>query len=162
VESRGVDLLTMGRQEGPGCYCYVNHLLRGYLDGLSKNYGYVVVDNEAGMEHLSRRTTQNVDFLLVVSDPSAASLKAAERIRDLASKLQLKIGRRYLVLNRTNGDLSSYQQEAVTRTGLELLGMVPSDEAVQEFSFTGRPLVELPEETVAVQAVGRILEKLGI
>jgi CO dehydrogenase maturation factor len=109
VESRGLDLLSMGRQEGPGCYCYINHLLRGYLDGLHKHYAHVVIDNEAGMEHLSRRTTQNVDALLVVSDLSQVGLQAAGRIRDLARKLQLKVGHSYLVLNRvqekgTEGD----------------------------------------------------------
>ena len=161
TEGEGVDLLTMGRPEGPGCYCYVNHLLRGFLDRLSKNYRHIVVDNEAGMEHLSRRTTRNVDWLLVVSDPSAASLKAALRIRELSDRLKLGVRRKGLVLNRAGEELSPVQEEWARGTGLEVVGRVPEDWMVQEFGLEGRPLIELPEEAPAVRAVSEIVRLLG-
>ncbi|HIE03242.1 MAG TPA: carbon monoxide dehydrogenase [Candidatus Latescibacteria bacterium] len=160
TEGKGVDLLTMGRPEGPGCYCYVNHLLRGFLDRLARNYGHVVIDNEAGMEHLSRRTTRDVDWLLVVSDPSVASLKAALRIRELSEKLKLGIRKKGLVLNRTDGELSPLQEEWAKRAGLEVVGTVPEDRTVVEYSLEGRPLVELPEDSTAARAISEIVRSL--
>jgi len=102
-EGRGFDLLTMGRQEGPGCYCYVNNLLRTFLDSLADRYKYVVVDNEAGMEHLSRRTTRSTDVLFVVCDSSKASVEAARRISRLADEMHLKASRKALVFNMLPG-----------------------------------------------------------
>lgn len=161
VEGESVDLLTMGRPEGPGCYCYPNYLLRAFLDKLVGNYKHVVVDNEAGMEHLSRRTTRDLDWLLVVSDPSVASLKAALRIRELSEKLKLGIRKKGLVLNRTDGGLSPLQEEWVERTGLEVVGTVPEDESVMEYSLEGRPLVELPEDSPAAKAISEIVRSLS-
>lgn len=175
LESTGLDLLTMGRQEGPGCYCYINHLLRGYLDGLHRNYPYVVIDNEAGMEHLSRRTTQNVDFLLIVSDVSQVSLQAAARIHKLARSLKLKIGRSYLLLNRVSAfvglgggasgavSLPAAVEANVAATGLDLLGMIPRDDMLEEFSLTGRPIWELPKDSPAWQTLDQLLgQVLGL
>jgi CO dehydrogenase maturation factor len=102
-EGGGFDLLTMGRQEGPGCYCYVNNLLRTFLDSLVDRYRYVVIDNEAGMEHLSRRTTRSSDVLFVVCDSSRASLEAAKRISRLADEMRLKVPRKALVFNMLPG-----------------------------------------------------------
>jgi len=106
VESTGVDLLVMGRPEGPGCYCYVNNILRNFMDSYSPNYPYTVIDNEAGMEHLSRRTARKIDYLLIVSDLTPAGLKAALRIRELSCELNLVVGRAGLVLNRADSPLS--------------------------------------------------------
>lgn len=159
-EGKGVDLLTMGRPEGPGCYCYPNYLLRAFLDKLIGNYRHTVVDNEAGMEHLSRRTTRDTDWLLVVSDPSVASIKAAMRIRELSEKLKLGIRKKGLVLNRIDGELSPIQEEWVERTGLEVVGKVPEDEVVEEYSLKGRPLVELPDDSPAAEAISEIVELL--
>lgn len=160
VESKGLDLITMGRQEGPGCYCYINHLLRSYLDGLHKHYGYVVIDNEAGMEHLSRRTTQNVDVLLVVSEPSMASLRAARRIRELAESLQLKVGKSFLVLNRACPDRLSQVREAIAQVGLPVAATIPADETLEAFGLAGRSLLELPDDAPAVVAVSQLCEAI--
>lgn len=105
-EEECFDLLTMGRQEGPGCYCYINSVLRSFTDALAEKYPYVVIDNEAGLEHLSRRTTVRSDWLFVVSDPSIPALKAAGRIARLSDEMQLKIGRKILLINRTSGQIS--------------------------------------------------------
>ena len=173
LESTGFDLLTMGRQEGPGCYCYINHLLRGYLDGLHRNYRYVVIDNEAGMEHLSRRTTQNVDLLLIVSDVSQASLQAAGRIHKLAHHLKLKIGRSYLLLNRVPASalrersspnpiaaLPPTVEANLAATGLDLLGLIPRDDWLEEFSLTARPIWDLPEDSLALRTLAGLLGQI--
>jgi len=158
VESRGLDLLAMGYQEGPGCYCYINTLLRGFLDRLSKNYDYVVVDNEAGMEHLSRRTTQNVDLLLIVSDTTPAALRAAQRIKAIADSLGLQIARIGLVLNRAD----SSQMDASLTGGLELLASLPQDELLTRLSLDSKPIAQLPEDSPALNAVSAMLAKLRI
>jgi len=117
VEGVGVDLLAMGRGEGPGCYCAVNHILRHYLDKTQGNYRYVILDNEAGMEHLSRHVTQGVDLLLVVSDANPVAIRAAARIDALASELDLKIKTRYLVLNNLRGEVPERVEEEIDRVG---------------------------------------------
>jgi CO dehydrogenase maturation factor len=165
VESNGVDLLAMGRGEGPFCYCAVNHVLRRYIDILSKNYKYVVLDNEAGLEHLSRRTTQDIDVLLMVSDGYPVSLQAAQRINTLADELQLQIKRRFLVWNHiSNGTQAGPGQETVrariAQTGLNLIGEIPRDATLLDLSLEGRPLRELPASSPARLAVKEILEKI--
>lgn len=165
VESTGIDLLAMGRGEGPFCYCAVNHVLRRYMDLLNKNYKYVVMDNEAGLEHLSRRTTQDIDVLLIVSDAYPVALQAASRINKLADELKLHIGRRFLVLNHlSNGILAGPEQEAVrqkiAQTGLALVGEIPRDEGLLRLSLEGKPISELPAASPAKLAVKAILEKV--
>lgn len=164
VESSGIDLLAMGRGEGPFCYCAVNHVLRRYIDLLSKNYKYVVMDNEAGMEHLSRRTTQDVDVMLIISDINPVALQSAQRISKLADELELRIGKRFLVLNRVSDDSFELGREAlrqrVAQTGLTLIGEIPTDEAVLSLSLQGKPLGELPASSPARLAVKEILEKI--
>lgn len=170
VEDNGIDLLAMGRGEGPFCYCAVNHVLRRYMDILAKNYKYIVMDNEAGLEHLSRRTTQDIDVLLIVSECFPVALQAAARISKLADELKLRIGRRFLVLNHVNdGTLSVPAQEAlqesIEHTGLMLIGEIPRDEAIRRLSVEGNPLSELPASSPARLAVKamlqRVLEKGG-
>lgn len=165
VESNGIDLLAMGRGEGPFCYCAVNHVLRRYIDLLSKNYKYVVLDNEAGLEHLSRRTTQDVDVLLVISDANPIALQAAARINRLADELQLRIRTRFLALNnvsdRMRGWLGSESfQEKLAQTRLVLIGEIPADEALWSLSLAGNPLSELPASSPARLTVHQIVEKL--
>lgn len=158
VESPRLDLVAMGHQEGPGCYCYINSLLRGYLGRLHKSYDYVVIDNEAGMEHLSRRTAGDLDLLLIVSDRTPVGLRAAQRIRGLARSLGLKVKRTGLVLNRTAPD-----QVAGVGTGdLEVLGSVPEDEALRGLSMDGRPVAELAGDSKALQAVRKLLVGLEV
>lgn len=156
VEGDRVDLLAMGRPEGPGCYCAANQMLRLIVDRLGKQYDYVVIDNEAGMEHLSRRTTRDVDVLLLVTDPTQRGIVAAHHMARMVPELDIGVGRVYLVINRLRGEMPPPLTEAVAQTGLELLGTVPEDPAMADFEFTGRPLVELPADTLVYQAVQRI------
>lgn len=159
AEGRGVDLLEMGRPEGPACYCSANNLLRIYMDRLMGSYRTVVTDNEAGMEHLSRRTTREVDLLLIVSDPSQVGIRAAARIRDLVAELKLPVRRIALIVNRASV-LPPSVEAAIEAAGLELVGLVPDDPLVPEFELSGRPLLELPDDALAAQAVGRVLVNL--
>lgn len=172
-----VDLLAMGRPEGQGCYCAVNHLLRQIVDGVGRTYDYVVIDNEAGMEHLSRRTTRDVDVLLVVTDPTVRGAKAAQGIVQLAADLEINVGKAMLVVNRVNGDVSAGSGRALSLPkwqglpaplretlaglkGIELAGVIPADPLVGEFDAIGRPLVELDEASPAAQAVEAIAAEL--
>lgn len=160
TEGERVDLLVMGRPEGQGCYCAANQMLRVIVDRLEKQYDYVVIDNEAGMEHLSRRTTRDVDVLLLVTDPTQRGLIAAHHMRDMVPELEIGVGRVYLVVNRLRGEMPAPLAQAVEQKGLELLGTVPEDSAMAEFEFTGRPLVELPAETEVYQAVRGMTQRL--
>ncbi len=159
VEDERVDLLAMGRPEGPGCYCAANQMLRVIMDRIEKQYKYVVIDNEAGMEHLSRRTTRDVDVLLLVTDPTQRGLIAAQHMREMVPELDIGVSCVYLVINRLRGEMPEPLAQAVERTGLELLGTVPEDAAMAEFEFAGRPLVELPAETAVYRAVREIAER---
>lgn len=160
VEGKRVDLLAMGRPEGPGCYCAANQMLRLIVDRLGNQYDYVVIDNEAGMEHLSRRTTRDVDVLLLVTDPTQRGLIAAQRMREMVPGLDIGVGKVYLVVNRLRGELPAAWLEAVRQAGLELIGTVPEDPAMREFELTGRPLVELPGETAVYRGVREIAERV--
>jgi CO dehydrogenase maturation factor len=159
VEEDGFDLLAMGRPEGPGCYCAANSMLRLSIDRLSQSYNYVVIDNEAGLEHLSRRTTQNVDLLLVVSDPTMRGLATAERVAQLIEELRTHVGHVRLIVNRVPTDesgqpiLSPELEQSVSERKLELAGVIPVDPIVAEFDAVGRPLIELPRESAARRAV---------
>ncbi|MBI5955541.1 MAG: AAA family ATPase [Chloroflexi bacterium] len=160
VEGPGVDLLAMGRPEGPGCYCAANNMLRVIIDRLAKSYSYVVIDNEAGLEHLSRRTTRDVDVLLIVSDPTLRGITAAGRVVEVINELKTKVGRHYLVINRADGELPRAISEAIARYGLNLIGSVPVDDAVAAFDAVGKPTVDLPPEAPAYRAVRVIAEKV--
>jgi CO dehydrogenase maturation factor len=161
-EGDRVDLLAMGRPEGLGCYCAANQMLRVIVDRLEKQYDYVVIDNEAGMEHLSRRTTRDVDVLLLVTDPTQRGLIAAQRMREMVPELEIGVGRTYLVINRLRGGGAppAPLAQAVEQADLELVGTVPEDPAMAEFEFTGRPLVELPAKTAVYRAVREIAERV--
>ncbi len=159
-EGEKVDLLAMGRPEGQGCYCAVNHLLRDILDGLETSYQYVIIDNEAGMEHISRRTTRGVDLLLVASDPTIRGLQAAASIKELASEVDVEVRRMGLVLNRVRGPLAEPLQEAIDSLGLEVMAQVPADPAVNDLDALGRPLIELKESSPALQAVEALAQTI--
>jgi len=162
VEKGKFDLLVMGRQEGPGCYCYINNLLRQHMDRLSSSYKYILVDNEAGMEHLSRRTTNNVEFLLIVSEPSHIGLNSAARINVLADNLNLKIANKYLIINKTTDPVPSVIERQISNTAIPLLGMVPLDDAIIEYAVNGKSLLELPDNSAAVKAINEMLHKLKL
>jgi len=157
-EGERFDLIAMGRGEGQGCYCAVNHTLREVIDGMSKHYAWVVIDNEAGMEHLSRRTTRDVQHLLVVSDPTQRGLVAAQRIADLRDELDVNVENAYLILNRVpGGKLPEALKTAVDKMGIPLLGVIPADDDLTAFEFSGRPLVELGDESPVYQAITRMM-----
>lgn len=163
VEGRGLDLLVMGGPEGPGCYCYANNLLRHFMDELAGSYRFVVMDNEAGLEHLSRRTTDSVDALLVTSDPTVRGLQAAQRIYRLTENLKLKVSCRHLVITRaSNGEVDGALKDEIQRSGMNLAGVVPYDPAVAEFDMIGRPFIELADTSLAVAGAEAIFEKLGV
>jgi len=161
VESKGFDLIVMGRPEGPGCYCAANNIIRKYTDNLSASYHYVVIDNEAGMEHLSRRTTHTVNLLLIISDPTVKGMQTAKRIDDLVDELQLEIGRRVVIINRvTEGgqELKALAKDA----GLTVAGIIPQDRAISEFDLQGKAVCVLPGDSTAVKALFSILDSLTI
>lgn len=160
AEGDRFDLIAMGRSEGAGCYCAVNHNLRQVVDALSKHYRYVVIDNEAGMEHLSRRTTRDVQILLIVSDPTQRGLVAAQRIAQFRHELDIQIEEAYLILNRLPGPMPPALQETVADMDIPLLGIVPADHELLEFEFSGRPLVDLGEESPVYQSVAEMMQKV--
>ena len=160
IETSGFDLIVMGRPEGAGCYCAANTLLTQSLERLIDNYSFVVIDNEAGMEHISRLTTNDIDILLVVSDPTRRGLQAAHRIVELTDNLALNIGRKLVIVNRLrDGQIESLDQ-ALDEYKLELVGVVPEDREVQKFDLNGRPTIELKKENEAVKAAYEIFDKM--
>jgi CO dehydrogenase maturation factor len=161
VEGERVDLLAMGRPEGQSCYCAANNMIRVVMDRLNNSYDYVVMDNEAGMEHISRRTTRDVDHLLLVTDASRRSLTTAERILAMIPGLEVNIDRKYLIVNRLiDGQLPAPLAAAIDKLDVELAGTIPSDAVMAEFEFSGRPLIELPGDTQVVQAAFRIAARI--
>lgn len=160
AEGSRFDLIAMGRGEGQGCYCAVNHNLREVIDGISRHYAYVVIDNEAGMEHLSRRTTRDVQHLFIVSDPTQRGLVAAQRITDIRKELDINIENAYLIVNRLYGEMPVELKAFTEKMNLPLLGTIPADENLAAFEFSGRPLVELGDESPVYQAVGKIMKEI--
>ena len=162
VESTGMDLLAMGRPEGPGCYCAANHVLRLAVDGLADAYDYVVIDNEAGMEHISRQTTRDVHTLLLVSDPTIRGISAAARMQELLGEVRANAGQVYLVVNRTNGALPPQVEKEIAAQRLRLLATVPSDPEVGDLDAKGHPLVELSPSSPVKKAVATLAHELGL
>ncbi len=160
VEAEGFDLLVMGRGEGPKCYCMVNHILRKYIDVLRGSYAYVVLDNEAGLEHLSRRTTQDVDVLLVVAQPNPVALRAAGRILALSRELKLRVKGEYLALNGVTGAVPPVLAQSTEALGVPLAASIPHDEGIAHLSVEGRPLSELDAASPARRAVEGLLKTL--
>jgi len=160
VESKGLDLVTMGRGEGPECYCYPNVILKKFADTLADNYAYTVMDNEAGMEHLSRRTTQNIDVLLLVSNHSVKGIRTIARIRELASALKLIIKRQLAVINMVPDKLDPLVAEELGRVGIEPTAIIPEDEEVYQYDLELKPLVDLPNTSEAVIAVNDLMTNI--
>jgi CO dehydrogenase maturation factor len=157
AEGETFDLIAMGRSEGAGCYCAVNHNLREVIDSISKNYRYLVIDNEAGMEHLSRRTTRDVQHLLIVSDPTQRGIVAAKRIASFRHELDIRIEHAYLIINRLPGPMPTELTTQIGKLDIPLLGIVPADEELSNFEFSGKPLVELGNESPVYQAVAGMM-----
>lgn len=156
-ETEDFDLLVMGRPEGPVCYCALNHILREIIDSAVFAYDFVVIDCEAGLEHLSRRTTQNVDVMLIVSDSSKKSIETALRIRALTEELKIKFKYLFLVLNRLSEKNRESSEELIKKTNLEVIAEIPEDDLVKEYDVSGKPLYNLPENSKAYQEIGKIL-----
>ena len=162
IEAAGFDLIVMGRPEGAGCYCAANNIIRKYSDKLSETYPYVVIDNEAGMEHLSRRTTHKVNLLIIVSDPTMKGILTAKRIHSLVDELKLEVDKSILIINRVIGDAASDLKEIAETAGITVGGLVPQDEMISLFDLQGKPVYELPEAAVSVKALYGILDACHI
>jgi len=160
VEVKGIDLVTMGRGEGPECYCYPNVILRKFADILSGNYPYMVMDNEAGMEHLSRRTTQNVDELLLVSDHSVKGVRTIARIKELVTELKLEVKRQSVLINMVPDGIDPMVAQEMSRLGIEAAATIPLDDEVYQYDIKLKPLLDLPDSSRAVQAVDNLMTKL--
>ena len=160
VETADFDLIAMGRPEGPGCYCYANNLLRDILKTLSSNYRYVVIDNQAGMEHLSRQTSQNIDYLLIISDPSLRGIRAAGKISRLIQELDTRVKEKYLVLNRVQDSIPQKVAEAIKEEGLHLLAALPDDPKLVELDQEGRTIEAVSGDSPACLAVSLLLTRL--
>jgi CO dehydrogenase maturation factor len=157
VEGSGFDLLTMGRQEGAGCYCYINNILRTFIDSLSEKYAYIVMDNEAGMEHLSRRTTRSSDTLFIVSDTSKAALESAIRIADLAREMELSTSRTVLVQNLMNPDDEVAQLKDAP--GFDAIYGVRRSAFIHESSRSTESLLDLPATDPAFTDIARAVDE---
>jgi len=156
-EEEGFDILSMGKPEGPGCYCYVNNILRGVMTRLIKDYDYIVIDNEAGLEHLSRRTSRFADILIVVSDASSVGLKSAKRILDLVSQLKFEVKKSFLLVNRFNKNLD---HEKIKATGLGHLGNLPNDAQIENLSLKGKSIFELKPNAQVFKALNLLGEQI--
>jgi CO dehydrogenase maturation factor len=159
AEGEGFDVLTMGKPEGPGCYCYVNNVLRGIMNKLLKDYDYIVIDNEAGLEHLSRRTTRSANVLLVVSDATVVGLKAAKRISELVRELKIEVKNKLLLVNRCDEDI---KKEKIDNLGLQYIGNIPQDMLVNKISLNGNSLWDLEKESPALLALSKLGEKIWL
>jgi CO dehydrogenase maturation factor len=160
TESKGLDLITMGRGEGPECYCYPNVVIRKLIDDWAKNYAFVVMDNEAGMEHLSRRTTQNIDDLLLVSDHSIKGLRAVSRVHDLVKELKLIVRSESIIINMVPGEIDPLLCQEMDRLGITAAATIPVDEELRRFDLEQRPLFDMPDSSPAVAAVNSLMDRL--
>lgn len=162
VETPDYDLIVMGRPEGPGCYCYANNVLRDIIGTLAGNYEYVVIDNEAGMEHLSRRTTGNIDYLMIISDPTARGIRTAGKISRLVEELKTRVDKTYLILNRVRTSAAPELGGIIEAEGLVLACEVPEDEMLLETDRAGRPIWSILEDSAAYRVVGEMMKTLDI
>ena len=165
IEGREFDLVTMGRPEGRGCYCYINNLLRTFLDEVMSDYGYVVIDNEAGMEHLSRRTEEEVDHLFIVSDPAPRSLRTIGRILELIDELGGRIHNTHLILSRVQGSIEDMPEGTRKEIGDLKYSpecLIPYDETLVELDLQGKPLFEISSDAPSYKAVKEMLDRIGI
>ena len=160
VEHDGFDLVVMGQPEGAGCYCAANSLLARFMDQLTGNYPYLVMDNEAGMEHISRLTTRNVDILLIVADASRRGLQAGLRINELAKNLNIGVARTCLMINQAKGEPPDAVMDIIRDAELEFVGTVREDDTLYAYDLNGQPTIEMPMDTPAVKSAFAIFDKL--
>jgi len=161
-ETPSFDLLVMGRGEGEGCYCPVNALLTRIVDTLSKNYDLTIMDMEAGLEHLSRRTDRDVNTMLIVTDPSSMGLQTAKRIKEVAQEVHIKFEKICLIGNRFNPEMEGLLREGAEKMGVQYAGIIPQDANIYEYNLAGKPLLDLPPESPALLAVKGMLKRIGL
>jgi len=154
-EEERFDLLTMGRPEGPGCYCFANNMLREVIKKLMDNYSHIVIDNEAGMEHLSRRLVRNIDTLFIISDATTIGVRSASRISALCDELNIKIKERFLILNKSKGNENSLKAE-IDKTALNLKKVLPINEELEEASVKNKSIFELNDKNPVLNSVRKI------
>ena len=159
-EEEYYDLLVMGRPEGPGCYCPVNHIIRMIIDTLTKNYDYTIIDCEAGLEHLSRRTTRDVDVMLVLLDTTLKSIRTALRLKKIAEEIDVDVKK---LMNMANKIPEGAEEKVIAETeknNLEIADVIPFDTLIQEYDLKGMPIVDLPDDAPSVVCVRRIVERI--
>jgi len=161
VETPKVDLITMGRGEGPGCYCFINNLLRKFADELLPAHQWVVMDNEAGMEHLSRRTASRIDHLICVVNENPLAVDCARRIDKLLADLDRDVRHKYYLLNAVRPDRVDAVRDKMAGLSLECLGAVPRDDSLEEALFRGEPIYAL-ENSPAVGIIGEVMQEIGV
>lgn len=159
IEQKNFDLLVMGRQEGQGCYCMVNNILNRFADELEKNYKYLLVDNEAGMEHLSRRTSGKVDMLLMVTDYALRGLRAVGRINEMLGDLKLEVKNKGLIVNRAPETLSQTFLDEIEKIGVPIVCIIPDDKNLLEFDMERKSMLELPSDSPAVIAIDKMMKE---
>ena len=163
VEEDDFDMLVMGRTQGKGCYCYVNGVLKSQVDKYARNYSYVVMDNEAGLEHVARGTLPKVDTMLLISDCSRRGIQAAARVAEIVEEMQLNPGTMGLIVNRApEGKLDAGVMEEIEKHGLKLLGVLPQDEGVYRCDCDGEPSAKLPDSNPVKAAVKKTMQDLGL
>ena len=163
IEEDDFDMLVMGRTQGKGCYCYVNGVLKTQVDKYAKNYSYIVMDNEAGLEHVARGTLPHVDTLLLISDCSRRGIQAVARIAEMVEDMNLNPGKMGLIVNRAPGGvLEDGVKAEIEKHGLKLFGVLPHDEAVYRCDCNGEPSARLPEDDPMKVALKGIMENAGI
>ena len=163
IEEDDFDMLVMGRTQGKGCYCFVNGVLKTQIDKYAGNYRYMVIDNEAGLEHISRGTLPHVDTMLLISDCSRRGVQAVGRIAEMIRELELKPGTMKLIINRApDGKLNYGVAEEIKRYDLDLVGVLPQDELVYEYDCEGKPSSQVPDNAPVKQALAEIMQKLGL
>jgi CO dehydrogenase maturation factor len=163
VETEGFDLIAMGRPEGPGCYCYANNVLREVIAQIAENYPYLVLDNEAGLENLSRRILRRVDLLIMVADPSKRGLDTVGRLYDLAAEMAVRHERLAIVVNRLRGrDLPEAASALRERTGADCVVALPEDQTLAELGERGEALARLPGDNPVVEKLDRFLREVGL
>jgi CO dehydrogenase maturation factor len=161
-ETPSFDLLVMGRGEGEGCYCPVNAFLAHIVDRLIGNYDVTLMDMEAGLEHLSRRTDRDVDIMLVVTDPSSMGLMTARRIKEVAKEVHIEFKKYGLIGNRWKPEMEPMLREEAEKLGYEFIGTIPTDDNIFTYNLTGKPLLSLPSDSPAIPAVRLILTRIGL
>lgn len=163
-EMKDFDFMSMGRPEGPGCYCMANHLIRDIITKVTSSYSTIVIDNEAGMEHLSRRTEEEVDHLFIISDPAPRSLRTIGRIVELIDELGGRIHNKHLVISRAQGEVGQLPDNVrseIEKLPFEPEGIIPFDDQLVELDLQGSPLINISSDAPSFRAVDNILKNIG-